>query len=258
MKSSAKSSSEIEMMREGGKRLSQILKQVASAVRPGVETRELDTLAERLIREGADEPAFLHYKADFSPKSFPATLCVSINDEVVHGIPSARKLIEGDIVGLDLGLIHEGLITDMAVTLPVGKINAPDARLLEVTKHALKVGVHVVRQGAHLGDIGAAIENVVRPAKFSIVEELGGHGVGYKVHEPPFIAHTGKAGMGEKLEVGQTIAIEPMVNAGSKEVIFDETDGYTVRTRDGKKSAHFEVTLAVTKNGADVLTPIFW
>ncbi|HEY4504898.1 MAG TPA: type I methionyl aminopeptidase [Candidatus Paceibacterota bacterium] len=253
-----KSPEEITIMREGGKHLSSILRQVASAVRVGIETRELDTLALRLITETGDIPAFLHYKADFSRKAYPATLCVSINDEVVHGVPGKRKLENGDIVGLDLGLQHRGLFVDMAVTVPVGKISETDERLIQITKEALRVGLASARSGVRLGDVGVEIERVAETAGFSVVRELGGHGVGHKIHEAPFVPHFGPRGKGEKLEVGQTICIEPMVNVGGPGVTFDQDDGYTVRTADGSRSAHYEVTLAVTDKGIDVLTPIFW
>ena len=245
-------------MREGGKHLSSILRQVSLAVAPGIETERLDTLALGLIKEAGDLPAFLHYKPEFSHRAFPATLCVSINDEVVHGIPGPRKLEEGDIVGLDLGLVHEGLYLDMAVTVAVGKAGEADLRLMEATKQSLQAGLAAVAPLVRLGDVGAEIERVVEAAGFSVVRELGGHGVGHEVHEPPFVPHFGPAGKGEKLEVGQTICIEPMVNAGGPEVIFDQGDGYTVRSADGSRSAHYEVSLAVTDKGAEVLTPIFW
>jgi len=245
-------------MREGGKRLSRILKQVSEAVRPGITTLELDVLSERLIREGGDQPAFLGYKPDFSYKPFPATLCTSVNDEVVHGIPSDRILKDGDIVGLDLGLKHKGFFVDMAVTVPVGKADETSLKLMETTKLALKAGLSAVHEDVRVSEVGAAIEKVVLPAGFSIVEELGGHGVGEKVHEAPFIPHFFDAQSKDVLQADQTIAIEPMINAGGKEVIFDQKDGYTVRTKDGSRSAHFEVTLVVTHQGAEVLTPIFW
>ena len=245
-------------MREGGKRLSNILRAVSERVVPGVKTEDLDKFAHELIEQGGDKPAFLHYKPDFASKPFPASLCVSVNDEVVHGIPSERILNEGDIVGLDLGLMHDGLFTDMAVTLPVGIVGEADKRLMQVTKESLNAGTAAVSGDARLGDIGAAVQKVVEKAGFAVVRELGGHGVGHKVHESPFVAHFGKPGTGERLEIGQTICIEPMTSAGSHEVIFDESDGYTVRTRDGSKSAHYEVTLAVTEEGPDILTPIFW
>ncbi|MEK7535578.1 MAG: type I methionyl aminopeptidase [Patescibacteria group bacterium] len=266
MKSSVKSSREIEIMREGGRRLSNILRTVSERVVSGVRADELNELAESLIRAGGDRPAFLHYKPDFASKPFPATLCVSVNDEIVHGIPSDRVLKEEDIVGLDLGLEHEGLFTDMAVTVAIGKISDADNKLMQITREALTSAIAVVKGGVPVGEIGKAIDKVVRPAGFAIVTELGGHGVGHAIHEPPFISHSaqpdksGNTGnnKGEKLEIGQTIAIEPMINAGGPDVIFDEKDGYTVRTADKSNSAHYEVTLAITEKGADVLTPIFW
>ncbi|HEY9582815.1 MAG TPA: type I methionyl aminopeptidase [Candidatus Paceibacterota bacterium] len=252
-----KTQNEIEIMREGGKRLSHILQQVALRVVPGVRDSELDKLARELIEQGGDKPAFLHYKPDFASKPFSATLCVSLNDEVVHGIPNGRVLKDGDIVGLDLGLEHGGLFTDMAVTVAVGNVSEGNSRLMQITKSALEAGITVVKEDAYVGDIGKSIENLVRPAGFSIVEELGGHGVGRAIHESPFIPHfAGKKG--ERLLAGQTIAIEPMINTGGKDVIFDTVDGYTVRTADGSNSAHYEVTIAVTSKGALILTPIFW
>ena len=253
-----KSKEEIELMREGGSRLSLILHAVSEKALPGVRTEELDRLAESLIRQGGDTPAFLRYRPDWSHRHFPASLCVSVNDEVVHGIPGTRVLSAGDIVGLDLGLKHEGLYVDMAVTVPVGEVSESDRKLMEVTKGALLAGIAQVRDGARLGVIGGAVQTIVENAGFSVVRELGGHGVGYEIHEAPFVPHFKTIGKGERLEAGQTIAIEPMINAGGEKVKFDDSDGYTVRTADHSNSAHYEVTLAVTETGADVLTPIFW
>src|SRR3989344_1768385 len=247
-----KTPEEIEIMKEGGQRLSDILRIISERVVPGVATEDLDKFARELIEQGGDKPAFLHYKPDFSTKPFPATLCISVNDEIVHGIPSNRLLVAGDLVGLDLGVEHKSLFTDMAVTVPVGNVSESDKNLMRVTKEALTAALAVVRVGAYLSDMGEAIEKIVHPAGFSIVEELGGHGVGHKIHEEPFIAHF-KTNSKDKLEVGQTLAIEPMINAGGKEVVFNKKDGYTVRTADGKNSAHYEITLAVTEKGADVL-----
>lgn len=255
-----KSAEEIALLAEGGKRLSSVLTQVAGAVKPGVSTRELDEMAERLIKDGGDTPAFLGYKPDFSGIPFPGSLCTSVNDEVVHGIPGDRVLNEGDIISLDIGLVHEGLITDMAVTIPVGEISEPDQKLLTVTKKALARAIKTVKAGVHIGDIGAAIEDVVQDyankdnAEYGIVRELGGHGVGHAVHEPPYIPHFGKKGTGPKLEEGMVIAIEPMINLGGPEVDFHD-DGYTVATHSGNRSAHFELTMAVTRDGARILTP---
>lgn len=252
-----KTKEEIVLMREGGKRLAAILEELSAKVTPGVTGAELDKLAREMIEAGGDKPAFLHYHPDWATRSFPATLCVSINDEVVHGIPSDRKLEEGDIVGLDLGLQHNGLFLDMAVTVPVGNVSEADKKLMQVTKEALRAGIAAIRVGGRVGDIGEAIEKVVEPAGFAIVEELGGHGVGHEIHEAPFIPHFAD-GRGEKLEVGMTLAIEPMINAGESEVIFDSADGYTVRTADGSKSAHYEATIALTESGPEILTPLFW
>ena len=252
-----KTKEEIAHIREGGKRLSAVLAKVVAAVAPGVTTGELDELAERLIREGGNVPAFLGYKPSFSHMEFPGSLCTSVNDEVVHGIPGERVLEEGDIIGLDIGLIHEGLYTDMAMTVPVGEISPEVKKLLQVTRKSLLAAINAVKDGAHVGDVGAAVEAAIAVAgeSYGIVEELGGHGVGHEVHEPPFIPHSGKAGQGDKLETGMVIAIEPMLTAGKKAVNF-LPDGYTVETRDGSLAAHFEATMAVTEKGAEVLTPL--
>ncbi|MEK7558615.1 MAG: type I methionyl aminopeptidase [Patescibacteria group bacterium] len=248
-----KSREELIILREGGKRLSQILRQVASFVRPGVTTLELDRLAEKLIREAGDEPAFLHYQPWGAQYPYPASLCVSVNNEVVHGIPDTTTLKEGDIVSLDLGLRHQGLITDAAITVPVGKIDANSQKLIDTTKEALNIGIKAVRPGGFVGDIGKAIEKYVAPHKFGIVKMLGGHGVGYEVHEEPYIPNFKTKGNGPKLKVGMVIAIEPMLNAGGSDVYLDK-DGYTFKTADGKKSAHFEHTIIVTEKGADIIT----
>ena len=250
-----KSKEEIETLREGGKRLSMVLAQVMQAARAGVSTLSLDELAERLIREDGDEPAFKGYRPDGARFPYPATLCVSINDEIVHGVPRGdRVLKEGDIVSLDIGSIHKGLITDMAVTVPVGEISFEDRKLIDATRGALHVATRAVRAGGHIGDIGEAIEKYV-DSRYFIVEGLGGHGVGHEVHEKPFIANFGKAGTGPGLVSGMVIAIEPMLALGS-ELIEQSRDGFTYVTRDGSHSAHFEATLAVTENGADILTPV--
>jgi len=253
-----KTDREIAIMREGGQHLSDILHKVSERVAPGVSTGTLDRLARELIEQAGDKPAFLHYKPDWANKPYPATLCVSVNDEVVHSIPGKRILEEGDIVGLDLGLSHKGLFVDMALTLAVGAMSEADERLMQTTKSALSAGLGMVRTGVRLGDVGMAVQSVAEGAGFSIVRDLGGHGVGHKIHEAPFIGHFGPVGKGERLETGQTICLEPMVNAGGPRVIFDQSNGYTVRTADGSRSAHYEVTLAVTERGADVLTHIFW
>lgn len=246
---------EIKILREGGKRLAFILNKVSEKVVSGVKVSELNDFAEKLIYEGGDKPAFLHYKPEGADFSYPASLCVSVNDEIVHGISKAngRVIEEGDIVGIDLGLTHEGLITDMAVTVGVGKIDDDAKKLIEKTKQALYEGIKVVKQGATTGDIGFAISNFAKPSGFGIVEDLGGHGVGKHVHEEPFIPNTGQKGKGEKLKAGTVIALEPMLNEGTKNIYLSD-DGYTFKTEDGGRSAHFEHTVLVTEGGSEILT----
>ncbi|MEK9181739.1 MAG: type I methionyl aminopeptidase [Patescibacteria group bacterium] len=252
-----KTKEEIEILREGGKRLATILHKVKEKVAPGVSTKDLDTYAFKLIKEGDDEPAFLNYRPAGAKIPFPASLCVSVNDEVVHGIPDSERILkEGDIVALDLGLKHQGLFTDMALTVSVGMVGEANLKLLEVTEQALQVGINVAQAGNTVGDIGHAIESFVRGRKenkYGIVEVLSGHGVGRAIHEDPYIPNFGKKGKGEKLIPGMVVALEPMINLGTKNVMLDE-DGYTFRTADGKRSAHFEHTILITADGAEVLT----
>lgn len=247
---------EIEILRAGGKRLAFILNEVSKEVTEGVTTAFLNETAERLIREGGDIPAFLNYKPEGSPSAYPATLCVSVNDEIVHGIPGSRVLKDGDIIGIDLGLRHKGLFVDTAITVPVGNIDDSSKELISVTKRALYAGIDAARGGKHIGDIGAAIEKVVDGTGFSIVRELGGHGVGHNVHEDPFIPNYGRAGTGVKLKPGMVIAIEPMLNEGSKDVSLSVEDNFTFSTIDGKRSAHFEHTILITEDAPEILTQL--
>lgn len=245
---------EIKIIKEGARRLSAVLKKVAEKVKPGVRTKELDNLAERLIREGGDEPAFLNYTPDGAKFPYPATLCVSVNDEVVHGIPSDRRILKkGDIVGLDLGLKHKGFFTDMAVTVPVGKIDKEAGNLIKITRESLFEGIAAAQNGGFVGDIGAAIENFVRPYGYGIIKILGGHGVGKRVHEDPYVPNYGEMGTGPKLVPGMVLALEPMLNEGTDKVFLDN-DGYTFKTKDGKRSAHFEHTILITEGKAEILT----
>ena len=250
-----KTRKEIALLREGGRRLAQILKTVAVEVRSGVSSKTLNELAEKLMRAGGDTPSFLGYSPSGAKRPFPAALCVSVNDEVVHGIPNEEEKIlkEGDTVTLDAGLIHGGLFTDSAITVGVGNIDEKARTLLETTEEALAVGIRAVRAGATTGDIGFAIETFVKPFGYGIVRELAGHGVGYAVHEDPFVPNFGKKGEGVVLKAGMVIAIEPMLNEGSAGVKL-APDGYTYRTKDGSRSAHFEHTVVVTENGCDILT----
>lgn len=249
-----KSEKEIEIMKEGGKRHAFILKEVAKNVKPGISTKSLDEIALKLIKEGGDEPAFLNYTPEGVSYPYPASLCVSVNDEVVHGIPLEEIILqEGDVVSLDLGLVHRGLITDGAITVPCGKISKDAKTLIEVTKKALDSGIREAKAGNTTGDIGFAIQEFVKPYGFGIVKILSGHGVGYSVHEDPYVPNYGKRGDGEKLVPGMVIAIEPMLNIGSG-TVYGTEDEYTYITKDGSISAHFEHTVAITEKGPVVLT----
>ena len=256
-----KTSEEIEIIREGGKHLATVLYKVKKIVKPGISTKDLDIYTEKLIRELGDQPAFLNYKPYGANKPYPASLCVSVNDEVVHGIPNKNRILkEGDIVSLDLGLKHKGLFTDMAITMPVGKVNVFNQKLIEITEQALQIGIEAARGGNTVGDIGYAIESFIHVQKnkgnnmqYGIVEVLAGHGVGRAIHEDPYIPNFGKKGKGEKLIPGMVVALEPMINLGTKNVTIDN-DGYTFRTADGKNSAHFEHTILITEGEAEILT----
>ena len=248
-----KTPEQIEILHEGGRRLATILLALKEAVRPGIATKELDVLAEKLILEGGDEPSFKGYKPKGASRPFPAALCTAVNDEVVHGIPSLRVLKEGDIIGLDLGLTHKGLITDAAITVQVGKVARESQELITTTEEALAVGIRTALVGANVGDIGAAIEEYVRPFGYGIVRELSGHGVGFVVHEEPHIPNFGKRGAGARLTAGMVLALEPMITLG-KHAVYGAKDGYTVITRDGSRSAHFKHSIAISKYGPLVLT----
>lgn len=251
----ARTEKDLQALRNGGRRLAKLLKKVSERVVPGVTTSELNKFAEKLIRDGGDTPAFLHYTPDGADRPYPATLCVSVNDEIVHGIPNEKPqtLKEGDIVGLDCGLVHGGLIVDAAVTVSVGKIDSSIQKLIKVTKEALSIGIAAAHIGNTVGDIGHAIESFAKPYGYGIVRELGGHGVGKKVHEEPSIPNYGVSGSGMKLVSGMVLALEPMLNEGTENIILDK-DGYTFKTADGKKSAHFEHTILITDGEAEILT----
>lgn len=240
---------------EGGRRLAGVLTALRTHVAPGVTAEELDDLAERLITEAGDEPCFLGYTPEGGSRPYPATLCVSINDEVVHGIPneSMKVLKEGDIVGLDLGLRHDNIVVDAAITVPVGTVSDETKKLLYVTEVALAAGIAVAVPGNHVGDISYAIQKEIEGAGFRVVKELGGHGVGDRVHEDPFIPNFGKKGEGELLVEGMVLALEPISSAG-KAAVTIAPDGYTFRTKDGSRSAHFEHTILLEKGGARIVT----
>ncbi len=256
-----KTEEEIEIMREGGKIHARILKEVAKKVKPGVKTGELNAYAEKLIDEAGCTASFLGYQPYDAKRPYPASLCVSINEEIVHGIPNegnngmGKILFEGDIVSLDLGLTYKGLITDAAITVPVGGVSEEAKDLLLATKDALERGIKAMRLKGHIGDIGDAVMQVAKKHGFGIIEGLSGHGVGYSVHEEPYVPNKAKRGEGPELREGLVIAIEPMFSLGSRD-IKRMSDGYTFITRDKSLSAHFEHTVAVTKSGIKILTEL--
>jgi methionyl aminopeptidase len=242
-----KSPDEIDRMRRAGRLVGHTLSRVVEAVRPGVTLLELDALAERVIRDGGGIPSFLGYHG------FPATLCLSPNDWIVHGIPNGYVLQDGDILSVDCGAIVEGWHGDAAVTVPVGQVDDAARRLLETTERAMWAGIAQVRAGNRLSDIGHAVERVAAAPGYGVVREYVGHGIGTRMHEEPQVPNYGRPGRGLRLEVGLVLAIEPMVNEGGPESrVLD--DGWTVVTRDGSRSAHFEHTVAITPQGPEVLT----
>lgn len=240
---------------EAGRRLGVILQTLATTVEPGVPTNKLNELAEHLIRSDGDTPCFLGYTSEGSARPYPATLCVSVNDEVVHGIPNESSYIlkKGDIVSLDLGLTHDGIIVDSALTVSVGETDKKSYALMNATAAALEKAMAVAQPGAHVGDISHATEMAFTRTGFSVVKILGGHGVGTHVHEEPYIANAGRAGIGEELVPGMVLALEPIANEGRAGVILTN-DGYTYRTKDGSRSAHFEHTILIEDGGPLVVT----
>lgn len=234
-------------MRRAGRIAARVIHEVARAVAPGVSTGELDRLAASRIREAGGVPSFKDYRG------YPGSICTSVDDEVVHGIPGPRVLAEGSIVSIDLGVLLDGLHADLAVTVPVGEVRGEIRRLIEVTQRALSAGIAAARPGATMGDIGWAIQSVAEAAGFAPVREYAGHGIGRTLHEDPQVPNVGRRRTGLILRPGMTLAIEPMVNQGSGEVVLD-ADGWTVRTADGLPSAHAEHTVAITPDGPEVLT----
>lgn len=247
-----KTSSEIDLIAEGGKLLRGILHGTAAMVKPGVSTHALSNFAEQEIRNIGGRPSFIGYGEKNNP--FPAALCTSRNDIVVHGIPSNTELLElGDIVGLDIGMEYKGLYTDTAITVPVGAVSDKAQKLIAVTKKALELGIQQAVVGNRIGDIASAVQKYAESNGFSVVRDLVGHGVGYGVHEDPAVPNYGKAGTGIKLVDGMVLAIEPMLCTGGYHIYFEDDD-WTIRTEDGGLSAHFEHTIAVTKKGPRLLT----
>jgi methionyl aminopeptidase len=241
-----KSPGELDLMDEANRIVHEVLDGIGERVRPGVTTRELDRFAESLIRSRGGVPAFLNYKG------YPATLCTSVNDVIVHGIPGELTLREGDILGVDCGVVYKGYYGDAARTFPVGKVSPEAERLIAVTRRALEIAVETVQPNRRLSDIGHAVQSYVESQGFSVVREFVGHGIGTALHEEPQVPNFGHPGRGPRLRPGLVLAIEPMVNAGEPAVEVD-ADGWTARTRDGSLSAHFEYSVAVTDEGARVL-----
>ena len=244
-----KTKHEIELMRESGRLLEEVHDALRDFVKPGITTKDIDRYGEELIRERGGVPNFLNYEG------YPASICVSVNDEVVHGIPSdSRKLKEGDIVSLDAGLIYKGYHSDAARTWAVGKISKEAEDLIRVTKECFFEGIRFARAGCHLYEISKAIGTYANEHGYGVVEDLVGHGIGTSLHEDPQVPNFRQKGRGMLLVPGMTIAIEPMINMGGKEVNWDEDDGWTVRTEDGSLSAHYENTVLITEGEPELFT----
>jgi len=242
-----KSDKDIQMMRKSGEILAKVMHDLESYVKDGVSTLQIDSLAEKMVLKHSALPAFKGYRG------FPATLCTSINEEIVHGIPSARRLKEGDIVSIDLGVNYKGYFSDAAITLPVGRVDPELNKLIQVTKKSLFEGIKEARPENHLTDISFRIQNYVENNGFSVVRQFVGHGIGLNLHEEPEVPNFGPANRGPLLKKGMVLAIEPMVNMGRWESELTE-NGWTAVTKDGLASAHFEHTVAITEKGPEILT----
>ncbi|HNZ43830.1 MAG TPA: type I methionyl aminopeptidase [Bacteroidales bacterium] len=242
-----KSEEEIELIKESSLLVGKTLAEVAGYIKPGVQTAYLDKIAEDFIRGNGAIPGFKHYRG------YPASLCISVNDQVVHGIPGKNEIKDGDVVSIDCGVVLNGYNGDSAYTFAVGDVSPETMALLKRTKESLYKGIEKASAGCRLGDIGYAVQSYVEQYGYSVVRELVGHGIGKHLHEEPQVPNYGRRGSGHKLKEGTVICIEPMVNLGLKEII-QERDGWTIRTRDGKPSAHFEHAVAVRKNQCEVLS----
>lgn len=240
---------EIVKARASNRIVAEVLSVLREKVKPGVTTRELDRIAESVTEKRGAKPAFKGYRG------YPYSLCASVNEEVVHGMPSNRALVEGDIIGLDYGVCYQGLYGDSAITLPVGRVSDQAARLMQVTEQSLYAAIAEACEGNRLGDISSAVQGTVEAAGYSVVRDFVGHGIGKNMHEDPQIPNFGKKGRGIELRKGMILAIEPMVNAGKYKVKI-LSDGWTVVTEDGSLSAHFEHSVAITDNGPDILSKL--
>ena len=254
---SIKTSKQIELMSVGGKILAGIIREIASHAKPGATTRDLDRIAGELCEQHKVKPAFLGYGV--AGKKYPAVACLSVNDAIVHAIPTNRPLQDGDVLGIDMGVIYKGWNSDSAATVLVIDGKFPifnfqfQKKLIEVTKQSMYLGIEQARPGNHVGDVGYAVQTYVESHGFGVVRELVGHGIGRELHEEPRVPNFGKPGEGEMLKEGMVICIEPMVTAGDWKLVLDD-DGWAYRTNDGSPTAHFEHTVAITKNGPVVLT----
>ncbi len=246
-----KSEAEIALIKESAQILGKAHAEVAKLIRPGVTTKQLDAIAQEYIKDFNGYPSFKGYQVN--KFTFPAALCISINDVVVHGIPNETILIEGDIVSIDCGVLFKGFHSDSAYTYPVGKVSGEVMNLLKNTKESLYKGLEMAIHGGRIGDISYAVQNHAEKNRFGVVRELVGHGVGKSLHEDPQVPNYGKRGKGTKLQEGMVLAIEPMINLGKKDVVTDK-DGWTIRTKDRLPSAHFEHTVAVRRGKAEILT----
>ncbi|MBI9061549.1 MAG: type I methionyl aminopeptidase [Marinilabiliaceae bacterium] len=242
-----KTDEEIELMRESNLLVARAHGEVAKAIKPGVSTLELDRIAETFIRDNGGTPAFLNYQG------FPNTLCTSVNEHVVHGIPNAKPLQEGDVVSVDCGVLLNGFYGDSAYTFEIGEVDPEIHNLLQATKESLYKGIEQAVENNRLGDIGHAVQSYTENLGYSVVREMVGHGIGKNLHESPEVPNYGRRGNGVKLKSGMVIAIEPMINLGRRQIL-QEKDGWTIRTADKKVSAHFEHTIAVRKGKADILS----
>ena len=250
---SLKSPREIEIMRRANTIVAEVLQELRQRVAPGVTTLDLDAIAEEMTLKRKAVPAFKGYNV--AGRVYPRCLCASVNEEIVHGIPTSRALREGDIIGLDYGVIYEGFYGDSAITVGVGKVSGDAQRLMDVTEASLYKGIEQLRDGKRLGDLGAAVQEVAEGAGYSVVRACVGHGIGKKLHEEPPVPNYGEPDRGLRLKEGMVLAIEPMVNAGGYEVEIKD-DGWTAVTKDGSLAAHFEHSVAITKNGPYILSQI--
>lgn len=248
MQTRVKTADEIAAMREGGRMLAEVHRQIRAFVKPGASGKDVARLAARELKAFGAEASFLGYHG------FSDVICISVNDEVVHGIPNDIPFAEGDLVSFDFGVTYRGLITDSAFSMFIGKAPSKEAQaLMDTTNASLQAGIDAVKDGVHVGDIGAAVEEVLAAGGYGIVRELVGHGVGHQLHEDPDIPNYGRSGTGARLQAGMTIAIEPMATLGKHQILLDP-DGWTIRTRDGSLASHAEHTILITEDGAEILT----